>query len=202
MELNNLKTGDILLFSAEWSWNPLNIFGKFIEIFTNKPYSHVGMILKDPTWIKQDMKGLYLWESSYEGSPDPQDGKIKIGIEVTPLDIALKQHKEKIYVRQLFGAENKLTINVLQKIHKIVYDKPYDYNLFDWLSAFLRTPINGSRKYTRYFCSAFVACIYTEAEIIDKNTDWSIIRPSDFNEGDTHLNWSDGCRLEGLFEIK
>lgn len=198
----NLKTGDILLFSAQWSWNPLNIFGKLIEFFTHKPYSHVGMILKDPTWINPSMTGLYLWESSYEGIPDPQDGKIKLGIEVTPLNIALQQRKEHLYVRQLFGAENKLTTQVLQKIHKIVYEKPYDFDPIDWLAAYLRTPINGNRKSTRFFCSAFVACIYTEAGIIDKNTDWSLVRPSDFDQGDNHLNWCDDSHLEGLFQIE
>ena len=196
----NLKTGDVLLFSDEWSWNPMNIFGKLIEIFTGKPYSHVGMILKDPTWIDPKMTGIYLWESSYEGIPDPQDGKIKIGIEITPIEKVMKTTKCKVYVRQLFG-EEKLTIPILEKIHKIVYSKPYDFDPIDWLAAYLRTPINGDRKTSRYFCSAFVACIYTEAEIIDKGTDWSLVRPSDFDEADKHLKWDEGCYLEGLFQI-
>ena len=63
--IDNLKTGDILLYSAQLSWNPMSWFGKLIEYVTKKPYSHVGIVLKDPTWIKPDMKGLYLWESSY-----------------------------------------------------------------------------------------------------------------------------------------
>ena len=198
----NLKTGDIILFSANWSWNPLNIAGKLIEYFTGKPYSHVGMILKNPTWIKPDMKGIYLWESSYEGTPDPQDGKIKLGVEVTPIDKALDQHKEHIYVRQLQSGADRLTVPILQKIHQIVYDKPYDFNPIDWLAAYLRTPINGSRKFGRYFCSALVACIYTQAGILDKDTDWSLVRPSDFEEHDTNLTWNNGCALEGLFQIK
>lgn len=198
----NLKTGDIVLFSDQWSFNPINIFGKLIEIITRKPYSHVGMILKDPIWIQPDMKGLYLWESSYEGTPDPQDNKVKLGVQITPLEVALHKYNCNIYIRQLENASDKLTIPILQKIHKIVYEKPYDFNPFDWLAAYLRFSINGNRKDKRYFCSALVACIYTEAGILDSSTDWSLIRPSDFDENDNHLIWKDNCKLEGLFEIQ
>ena len=90
IDLDKLKTGDLLLFSAHLSFNPLNIFSLLIEFFTKKPYSHIGMILRDPTWIKPDLKGLYLWESTFEGTPDPQDGKIKLGVQITPIEKVLK----------------------------------------------------------------------------------------------------------------
>lgn len=200
IEPKNLKTGDLLLFVGELSWNPKSWVDKLIQIFTFKPYSHIGMILKDPTWIDSKMIGLYLWESSYEGTPDPQDGKVKLGVQITPLENIIKEKKQLIYVRQLYGAE-KLTINILEKIHKIVYEKPYDFNPLDWLAAYIRYPLNGSPKTDRYFCSALIACIYTQAGILNKNTNWSLSRPSDFSEQDTHLNWSENCRLEGLFQI-
>ena len=59
IDLDKLKTGDLLLFSAHLSFNPLNIFSLLIEFFTKRPYSHIGMILRDPTWIKPDLKGLF-----------------------------------------------------------------------------------------------------------------------------------------------
>jgi hypothetical protein len=199
--IKNLKTGDILLFSSTFSWtNPMTWAGGFVEFFTKKPYSHVGMILKDPTWIKPEMTGIYLWESSYEGIPDPQDDKIKLGVMITPIKQVLSQSNEKIWVRQLFDAENKLTIPVLEKIHKIVYEKPYDFNPIDWLSAYLRKNFE-KRKDSRFFCSALVACIYAESGIIDPNTNWTIVRPSDFDETDSHLTWNGESHLEGLFEI-
>jgi len=198
--IDNLKTGDILLYSAQLSWNPMSWFGKLIEYVTKKPYSHVGIVLKDPTWIKPDMKGLYLWESSYSGVPDPQDHKKKLGVEITPIADAINQCHERIYVRQLVDNEKKLTIPVLQKIHKIVYNKPYDFNPIDWLAAYLRKDL-VKRKESRFFCSALVACIYAEAGIIDSNTNWTIIRPSDFDLGDTNLTWVGESHLEGLFRI-
>ena len=201
MEINNLKTGDILLLSGSISFNPITWVDKFVEFFTSSPYSHIGMILKDPTWINESMIGLYLWESNYEGTPDPQDGKIKLGVEITPLENILAERHQKIYVRQLCDSDKKLSIPLLQKIHKIIYEKPYDFNPIDWLAAYLRLDI-VKPKTTRYFCSALVACIYTQAGILDKDTNWTIIRPSDFGPEDKHLTWNEKCHLEGLFQIK
>jgi len=202
LPVKNLKTGDILLFSSTFSWTNLMTWpGKFVEFFTRRPYSHVGMILKDPTWIKPEMTGIYLWESSYEGIPDPQDDKIKLGVEITPIEHVLAQHDGRIWVRQLFDPNNKLTIPILKKIHKIVYEKPYDFNPIDWLAAYLRKDF-VKRKESRLFCSALVACIYSESGIIDPNTNWTIVRPSDFDENDRHLTWMDESHLEGLFQIE
>lgn len=204
-DISSLKTGDILLFSSKLYWSPLSIFGKLIEIFTNSPYSHIGMILKDPTWIKPELKGIYLWQSSYEGLKikDPQDNKVKVGVELTRIEDILKERHDSIYVRKLSEeARHKLTIPILTKIHKIVYEKPYDFNPIDWLAAYLRKPLNGGRKYSRYFCSAFVASIYTESDILESHTDWSLVRPSDFSVDDNHLIWSEGCGLNELIQIK
>lgn len=200
-----LQTGDILLFSSQLTWNPLNIFGKLIEWATKSPYCHVGMVLKDPTWIKPDMKGIYLWQSSYEGLhiKDPQDNKIKVGVEITKLKDVLKDHHTSIYTRLLSPeGRKKLTPDILKKIHNIVYDKIYDFNPIDWLAAYLRKPIDGSRKTNRFFCSALVACIYTESGILDKNTDWSLVRPSDFAPDDQNLKWEKDCDLKGLLKLK
>lgn len=202
MDPQTLKTGDILIFAKHLTWSPMSWFSKAIEIATRSPYCHVGMILKDPTWIDPKLKGIYLWESSYEGIPDPQDGKVKVGVELTPIDKILSDKHEAIYARKLICPKNKLNKSVLENIHKIVYEKPYDFNPFDWLAAYLRKPIDGNRKNNRYFCSAFVACIFANANIIDSNTDWSLIRPSDFDVGDKHLKWSEHCKLEGLYKIK
>ena len=43
------------------------------------------MVLKDPAFIHPNLKGYYgIWESGREGKPDPQDNKIKLGVQITP----------------------------------------------------------------------------------------------------------------------
>ena len=89
-DLSQLDTGDILLFSAQWSWNPINWFARAVEYFTSSPYSHIGIVMRDPVCIDSDLKGLYLWESTYQGTPDPQDGNIKLGVQMTPMKQIMK----------------------------------------------------------------------------------------------------------------
>ena len=80
----DLETGDLLLFTGHTT-GFLKYFSCLIEYATHSDFSHIAMVLKDPTFIDKSLKGLYVWESSWEGKPDPQDGKIKLGVQITPL---------------------------------------------------------------------------------------------------------------------
>ena len=74
------QTGDILLFSSN-RW-----YSKLIELFTHSPYSHVGIILRDPTFLDPSLKGLFLFESGYEPMKSPEDGKVKYGVQISKLE--------------------------------------------------------------------------------------------------------------------
>ena len=74
----NAKTGDIFLYSGT-HW-----YSKLIEYFSGSQFSHVTMILRDPTYINSKLKGLYIIESGYEGIPDAVDGKIHFGVQIVP----------------------------------------------------------------------------------------------------------------------
>ena len=54
----SLKTGDLVLFDSD-NGGFLKIFDSLIKYFTGSSYNHIGMILRDPTYIKEDLKGLY-----------------------------------------------------------------------------------------------------------------------------------------------
>ena len=70
----DLKTGDLVLFDSDNS-GFLKLFDWLIKSATKSDYNHIGIIFKDPTYIKDDLKGLFLYESSWEGAADPADGK-------------------------------------------------------------------------------------------------------------------------------
>ena len=61
-------------------------------------YSHVAMILKDPYFINPALKGLYVWESSFNGTPDPQDNKIKLGVQITPLHELINEYQSRCWI--------------------------------------------------------------------------------------------------------
>jgi hypothetical protein len=163
MESNyDLKTGDLLLFDYE-NYSGLGIFSYLIQKITYSKYSHIGMILKDPDFLEEPLQGYYVWQSDWTGHPDPQDDKKKLGVQITPLDEMIdtyQQNKSHIFLRRIHCDKNYLSNENLKKVHKVVYDKPYDINLKDWIKA-IRRKDNHPQNTNRFWCSALVGYIYT-----------------------------------------
>jgi len=198
MSQYNLKTGDLLLFDYKaGGW--FGVFTKLIKYFTKSKYSHIAMVLKDPTYINPKLKGYYIWESSWEDQPDPQDNKRKLGVEITPFDEIYDLYKEKdsnIYVRRVDCNSNLFSSENLKEIHKVVYDKPYDMYPKDWYEAIKQNDSNP-QKTDRFWCSALVGYIYTKCGLLDSSTDWSMLRPIDFAlDGNNDLKFINNAKLE------
>ena len=86
-----------------------------------------------------NVKGIYVWESSYHGIPDAEDDNIKFGVQIMPLDLYLKNYpgNVEIYVRKCpENAKSLFTVSKLKKIHDKVHNKPYDLNPIDWFDAY------------------------------------------------------------------
>ena len=124
MSKYNLKKGDILLFDYEGGGS-MGIFSWLIKKATQSNITHVAMVLKDPVFISPVLKGYYVWESGWEGTPDPQDGKVKFGVQITPLDEILQSYQKtigKIYVRRVHCKTDLFTPEKLEEIQsKAVY---------------------------------------------------------------------------------
>ena len=195
--MDNLKTGDLLLFTGHTT-GPIKYLSWLIKWGTHSNYTHVAMILKDPTYFGENLKGLYVWESSWEGTPDPQDGKIKLGVQITPLDDILKSFKgAKIIFRSVKCDSTHFTEDKLKAIHKVVYDKPYDIVPKDWIEAFIQKDPNP-QKTSRFWCSALIGYIYAKCGIITEMTDWSILKPSDFSLDGENLSFVNDCGLSNI----
>ena len=95
MSKYNLKTGDILLFDYEGGGS-MGIFSWLIKKATKSNITHVAMVLKDPVFINSVLKGYYVWESGWEGTPDPQDGKVKFGVQITSLEDIIQSYKKRM----------------------------------------------------------------------------------------------------------
>jgi len=176
-----LKTGDLLLFDNKGG-GIMGIFSALIKKITKSDISHIAMVLKDPDFIDPPLKGIYVWESNYEGKPDPQDGTIKFGVQITPIEEILdyyRKNKSQVFVRRIICYPSIFSKNNLEDIHKVVYDKVYDITISDWIEAIERKD-KKPQKTDRFWCSALVGYIYTKCGLLSPNTDWSILRPSDF----------------------
>jgi hypothetical protein len=201
--MSDLQTGDLLLFvsdSSNWFFRP---FTKMISWGTHSNYTHIAMVLRDPIFSDiPPLKGLYVWESSWEGKSDPQDGKIKLGVQITPLQEILDAYKDKghVFVRKLKRnlwkscptcgntVDDLFTKEKLQEIHNIVYDKPYDIVPKDWVEAFFHKD-DTPQKTSRFWCAALVGYIYTRIGILQPSTDWSILTPNDFSLSGENLQF-------------
>ena len=183
MDKYNLKTGDILLFDYNGNTGLWYYLSKMIKLFTYSSYTHVAMVLVNPTTINDKLTGCYIWHSSWTGIRDPQDNKIKLGVQITPFDDIYKEYLEtnsNIYVRRINYKENPFTDSKINDIHSKVYCKLYDFIPKDWLEAIIHVD-SEPKKTDRFWCSAFIGYIYSMCDIISSKIDWSILRPSDFS---------------------
>jgi hypothetical protein len=186
--MENLETGDILLMNYTGD----GFFGmasSFIKFFTQSEHSHCGIVLKDPTFINSSMKGYYLWESSFEGIPDAEDGNIKLGVQIVPLQPVLDNYKRNgyVYVRKLKGHNRDLFNKTnFKKIHRIVSNKPYDLNPKDWINAWMNYDAEP-QKTDRFWCSALVGLVLVKLGVLDEHTDWSVLKPCDFSSQSENL---------------
>ena len=181
---NTVKTGDLLLCDdlAYGSWG---LFSWLIKFATKSDFSHVGMIVKDPDFTETPLKGTFVWTSGISDVPDPDDKTKKFGVQLIPFDHFIQTYGGKIFLRKIEFeyAEEYYSIfetNKLKQIHQTVYDKPYDLVITDWIEAFCKKYPNP-QKTSRFFCSALIGYIYTKLNLLDNNTDWSIISPSFFS---------------------
>jgi len=186
-----MKTGDLLLFNGTGNW-----LSSLVKWGTHSNYTHCAMVLVDPTFLHPHLKGTYVWESSWEGLPDPQDGKVKLGVQITPLAEILASYKGKGVAlrRSVHCDKSHFSQENLKKVHDVVYNKPYDIVPMDWVEALIRRDPHA-KKTGRFWCSALVGYIYTQCGVLNNDTDWSIIRPSDFSINAENLNFSEGCSL-------
>jgi hypothetical protein len=188
--MKDLKTGDIILCSYTKTSGCAGYFARAIKFFTNSRYTHVGMILKDPSFLHPTLKGLYVWESCLGETADPQDGKVKFGVQISPLGEVLDYYKGKgeITIRRINCSPDLFSDTNLTKVHNVVHDKPYDVVPADWFEALVKVD-PSPQKTNRFWCSALVGYIYTKCGLLDKETDWSILSPADFSTRADNLHF-------------
>jgi hypothetical protein len=192
-EFKSLNTGDILLCVGKPKNILLRSLDWIIKTATYSEYSHVAVVLRDPTFIHPSLKGLYIWESSWEGSKDPQDGQVKLGVQITPFFEFLSNFSGQLYVRRLLEGNKLITDERLNKIHEVVYKKPYDIHVKDWVEAWIQKDDNP-QKTNCFWCSALVSYILVGLEFLPDKTDWSIARPCDLSSQTNYLKFCDVCK--------
>ncbi len=194
---NNCQTGDILLYNTQF-W-----YSKLIEYFTDSIYSHIGIILRDPVYINQKLKGLYLLESSYEDIDDSNTGDRIWGVQIIPLDFVLEQYKSGscgyLYYRKLITTRDEYFYEKLTKCINSVEGDKYNLNPVDWCKALFKINSGETHKENTFWCSALVAYVYCNLGCLNSDIPWTLTPPKSFsyyeNEEEDRLKY-EKCILD------
>ena len=199
LHIDDLKTGDILLcknaHSDSWF---LSIYESLIRTVTHSPYSHVAMVVRDPTWV--DQKGLYVLESALESEPDAESHEQKIGVQTTKLS-TLADGSCEIMIRQLM--KGTISSQQLEEVHDKTQGKSYDGNPTHLVEAALQ--IHSSEQRTDAFiCSAFLGFMFVQFGFLDADLDFAICLPAQFSSDSDALPWTDTVEYskDTLLEIQ
>jgi len=192
--LENCQTGDILLYNSK------TVISRSIEYFTGSRYSHVAMILKDPTYINTKLKGLYIIESGMEDIPDTLSGKKFMGVQIIPLDHALEYYKDSwvgnLYYRKLICKRDDSFRNKIKELVNKTDGIKYDLCVLDWFRALFDIELGDRQLTNRFWCSALAAYLYVQLGFLDKTLEWSMIAPKQFSYYENKRLSYKNCKLE------
>jgi len=176
------RTGDIVLFSrrrAPW-FHPLSVA---IDFFTESQFSHVGMVLHNPTWLHPSLRGEFLWQSTSTSVANAEDPAQHVfGVQITPLMGAVHGNRDYTLLRRAVhcGGADVFTHERLRDIHAAVHARPYDVIPSHWIDAALHRGTDPGPPST-FFCSALLGYILMQLGCIPPSTNWRLLRPCDFS---------------------
>jgi len=180
-----LETGDLLLFRGN------SMLSRALEFVGQSSYSHVGIILKNPSFLHDELEdGLYVWDASYGYIPDVENHQQRYGVQIHKLDDIIPLYPyHSIYVRKLHVDQNDEMKQQLKRIHEEVHAKPYDLHMMDWIVAKYNMDhplslLSLWKQTSRFWCSSLVAYIYHEMGWIS-DVNWSLVAPREFSSHET-----------------
>ena len=193
--LSTCQTGDILLYhTTRW-------YSRIIEWFSGSNYSHVAMILRDPTWLHPELKGLYILESGAEDVEDTLSHRYVYGVQIIPLEHVLNKYEKDpsigyLYYSAMNCPRTSLWQDTLREVLLKVDGCRYDINIYDWLRAGLRIHIGETHRQSQFWCSALLSYVYVQLGMLDSQTPWTLVTPRQFSslEKET-LVFTEGCSL-------
>ena len=164
------QTGDLLLFRGSLA----SPFDAVIEAATASPYSHVAVVVVDPSWI--DAPGAYVLQSLFRPEVDAcEQGHPRAGVQTNRLVDVCFEHVD---VRRL---EVPISMKTMAAVHEKVHGLGYDARPTNWLLAALYAwgfPCAAPRHQDTFWCSALAAFVYVQAGLLPETTDWSTISPA------------------------
>lgn len=179
--VNDLETGDILLFSGAGDDSCK------IKTFTCSPFSHVGVVIrcdhiKEPIYGRRDPDHLYVWHSPSDVLPGSEDviGKeTKNGPQLNALGYELRGTSSGVYVRRLQKYDEETGRRRggkaladpcgtgIMEFMREASTVPYEKNTWElYRSAWDGPGGHNEKNLSSYFCSELVAQTLMEMGVL------------------------------------
>lgn len=176
---NQLKTGDIILFSGKGGIS----YG--IKFFTLSKWSHVGMVYKieDPL----DAKGsVFCWESTLlTDLNDADTGKLTMGVQRIELSERLERCFASGYEISIRPLSNPLTDDMVRALNDFRHEvsgRPYEKDKIELLNAAYDGLFGENKEdLSSLFCSELVAEAYQRMKLLTEKTPSNEYTPKDFS---------------------
>ena len=193
------QTGDLLLFEGN-AW-----YSRLIEFFGYSRYSHIGIIVRDPTYLDPELKGLYLLHSSMSYNTSAVNGNNHhYGVQLVPLDQAIQNYREGkgvMYYRSLECVRDSGFQEKMKNAYKIVKTKPYDLNPCDWIKAEFGLDCGTVQRTNEFWCSSLVAFFYVRLGFLYPSLPWTIIAPRRFSAFENYQLPFQECTVRDEVEV-
>ncbi len=171
---NELKTGDLVLFSGKGA------FSDIIKYGTLSKWSHVGMILHIPEY-----DFLTVWESTtLSNVKDLESGSPRKGVQLVPLSNRVQKYSGDISVRQLKGGDlPEDSLRKLMDLRKELRGKEYEQSKVELLKSAYDGPFGDNNEdLSSIFCSELVAEAYQRLGLVTEEKSSNEYTPADFSE--------------------
>lgn len=185
---DSLQTGDIILFMGNWWYSWL------LEKFGRSAFSHCGLVLRDPTYIDPELRGLYILQSGF-GFPPDINGNVRSGVQINKLEDILQMYKPgEVFVRHLTAIRDDRFYKILASIYCKHGQDSYDFRFTDWIEAKIALDSgwetaqsvfsrNNARNNNEFWCSAFLAFIFYRLGLFEdpELVPYTLISPRDWS---------------------
>ncbi|MBI4640690.1 MAG: hypothetical protein HY731_08350 [Candidatus Tectomicrobia bacterium] len=177
---NQLKTGDILLFSGKSG------ISEGIKFFTLSKWSHVGMVYAFQDRL--DPNGtVFCWESTtLSDIKDAETGKLTKGVQRVELSERLERcfaQGYEISVRQLSIPLTDEMIIALNQFRHDVSGRPYERNKIELIKSAYDSIFGENKEdLSSLFCSELVAEAYQKMGLLTEDTSSNEYTPKDFSQ--------------------
>ena len=172
---DNLKTGDIVLFSG------MGRISDLIKFFSGSKWSHIGLVVKS-----DDIDMVLLWEStSLNSVNDIESGTAKNGVQLVALSERIAKYDGEISVRHFQSEITQDMRNALKQFRKESKNKPYEKSRLELAFSLIDVGwfTNNEEDFSSMFCSELVAEALEKMGIMNGDLPANEFIPKDFFKG-------------------